>query len=84
METLFETPLLPHMLAQWLERRDDEPCLELGGVVASYTDVRHQASRMIQAQRSVGLGQGSRVSVLSKNRPEVLSNIAASFINGCV
>ena len=84
METLFETPLLPQMLAQWLERRDDEPCLDLGGVVASYTEVRHQASRMIQAQQTVGLGHGSRVSVLSKNRPEVLSNIAASFINGCV
>jgi fatty-acyl-CoA synthase len=83
METLFETPLLPHMLAQWLERRQDEPCLDLDGVVATYADVRRQASRMIQAQRAVGLGRASRVSVLSKNRPEVLSNIVASFINGC-
>ena len=32
----------------------------------------------------LGLGRGSRIAVLSKNRPEVLSNIAATFLNGGV
>ena len=35
------------------------------------------------AQRSKGVGQGSPVSVLSANRPEVLFNMAAMMISGC-
>jgi fatty-acyl-CoA synthase len=84
MGSLHDPPLLPHLITQALHRFDDEPCVELGGATASYADVRRQTSCMVQAQRHVGLGRGSRIAVLSKNRPEVLSNIAATFVNGGV
>ncbi len=84
MGSLHDPPLLPQLIAEGLHRLEDEPCINLGGTTASYADVRRQTSRMIQAQRQLGLGRGSRIAVLSKNRPEVLSNIAATFLNGGV
>jgi len=84
MGSLHDPPLLPQLIAEALHRLEDEPCINLGGTTASYADVRQQTSRMIQAQRHLGLSRGSRIAVLSKNRPEVLSNIAATFLNGGV
>ncbi len=84
MGSLHDPPLLPQLIAEALHRLEDEPCINLGGTTASYADVRQQTSCMIQAQRHLGLGRGSRIAVLSKNRPEVLSNIAATFLNGGV
>jgi fatty-acyl-CoA synthase len=84
MGSLHDPPLLPHLIAEALHRLEDEPCINLGGATASYADVRRQTSGMIQAQRHVGLGRASRIAVLSKNRPEVLSNIAATFVHGGV
>ena len=39
---------------------------------------------MVQAMQSVGVRQGSRLAILSKNRPEVLLNAFASLVNGCI
>ena len=39
---------------------------------------------MVQVLQSIGIKQGSRVAVLSKNRPEVLTNLTASLVNGSV
>ena len=39
---------------------------------------------MVQAMQSVGVRKGSRVAILSKNRPEVLLNAFASLVNGCI
>jgi fatty-acyl-CoA synthase len=39
---------------------------------------------MVQALQSKGLGVGSRIAVISANRPEVLSNIAAMQLAGCI
>ncbi len=39
---------------------------------------------MVQALQSKGLGKGSRAAVISANRPEVLSNIAAMQLAGCI
>ena len=36
------------------------------------------------ALQSKRLGKGSRIAVISANRPEVLSNIAAMQLNGCI
>ena len=38
---------------------------------------------MVQALQSKGLGKGDRIAVISANRPEVLSNIAAMQLAGC-
>ena len=83
-EALRHQPLMPHLLIDGLNRYNDEPCLFLGDKVATYKDVRESTSQMVQALQSKGLGVGSRVAVISANRPEVLSNIAAMQLNGCI
>jgi fatty-acyl-CoA synthase len=75
---------MPHLLIEGLNRYHDEPCLFLGDKVASYREVRESTSQLVQALQSKGLGIGSRVAVISANRPEVLSNIAAMQIAGCI
>lgn len=84
MTPLFDQPLLPHLIVRSLEAHDDEPCVLIGDQVNTYADVRRQASRLLQAQRRLGVTQGHRVAVLSRNRPEVLANMIASLVNGCV
>jgi fatty-acyl-CoA synthase len=75
---------MPHLLVEGLNRFDDEPCLFLGDKVASYREVRESTSQMVQALQAKGLCQGSRIAVISANRPEVLSNIAAMQLAGCI
>jgi fatty-acyl-CoA synthase len=75
---------MPHLLVEGLNRYNDEPCLLLGDKVASYREVRETTSQMVQALQAKGLGRGSRVAVISANRPEVLANIAAMQLTGCV
>ncbi len=84
IEALHQPPLMPHLLIEGLNRYNDEPCLFLGDKVASYKDVRESTSQMVQALQSKGLGVGSRVAIISANRPEVLSNIAAMQLTGCI
>jgi fatty-acyl-CoA synthase len=81
---LHQAPLMPHLLVEGLNRYNDEPCLFLGDKVASYREVREQTSQLVQALQSRGLGVGSRIAIISANRPEVLSNIAAMQLNGCI
>ena len=83
-DALHHQPLMPHLLIDGLNRYNDEPCLFLGDKVASYRDVREHTSQMVQALQSRGLGVGSRIAVISANRPEVLSNIAAMQLAGCI
>lgn len=83
-DTLHQPPLMPHLLIEGLNRYEAEPCLFLGDKVASYREVREQTSQLVQALQARGLGVGSRVAVISANRPEVLSNIAAMQLTGCI
>ncbi|MFT4615335.1 MAG: fatty-acyl-CoA synthase [Bacteroidia bacterium] len=83
-DALHSPPLMPHLLIEGLNRYNDEPCLFLGDKVASYREVRETTSQMVQALKSKGLGIGSRVAIISANRPEVLSNIAAMQLTGCI
>jgi len=76
-------PLLPHLIIDGLNRYHDEPCLHLGDTIASYREVRENTSCFVQALQSKGLGVGSRVAVISANRPEVLYNLSAMQISGC-
>lgn len=82
--TLNDSPLLPHLIIQSLNARNDEPCIFLSGRTASYKEIRERTSQMIQVLHSIGIRRGSRVAVLSKNRPEVLTNLTASLINGSI
>ena len=81
---LYDQPLLPHLVIRSLEAFENEPCIHLAGRVATYADVRRRTSQLVQAERARGLTRGSRLAVLSKNRPEVLVNVTASLVNGCV
>ena len=81
---IYNPPLMPQLLIDGLNRYEDEPCLFLGDKVASYADVRKSTSQLVQALQSKGLGIGSKIAVISANRPEVLSNIAAMQIAGCI
>jgi fatty-acyl-CoA synthase len=83
-DALHHQPLMPHLLVDGLNRYNDEPCLLIGDEVASYREVRESTSQMVQALQSKGLGVGSRIAVISANRPEVLSNIAAMQLAGCI
>lgn len=77
-------PLMADLLVDGLNRYQDEPCLLIGDQVASYADVRRSTSQMVQALRASGLRQGDGIAVVSGNRPEVLSNIAAMQLAGCI
>ena len=76
-------PIMPDLLIEGLNRYDERPCLFLGENTATYKDVREATSKMVQALLEQNLGVGSRVAVLSANRPEVLYNIAAMQLSGC-
>ena len=81
---LHDQPLLPHLIVRSLGAHDDSPCIHLAGRVATYAEIRRRTSQLIQAQRARGMTRGTRLAVLSKNRPEVLTNLTASLVNGCV
>jgi fatty-acyl-CoA synthase len=82
--SIYHPPLMPQLLIDGLNRYEEEPCLYLGDKIASYADVRHATSQMVQALHSKSLGKGSKIAVISGNRPEVLSNIAAMQLAGCI
>ncbi len=81
---LHEQPLLPHLVVRSLEAHDDRPCVHTSDGLLSYADVRARTSQFVQAQRHRGITNGSRLAILSKNRPEVLINAMASLVNGVV
>ena len=83
-DSLHHPPLMPHLLIDGLNRYNDEPCLYLGDRVATYREVRETTSCMVQALHAQGLKGGKVIAVLSANRPEVLSNIAAMQLAGCI
>jgi fatty-acyl-CoA synthase len=71
------------LLIAALDRNPDKPAMYLGDQVLTARQVRDQVSCYAQALASVGLRQGSPVSVLSPNRPEVLFNSGAFNVTGC-
>ena len=81
---LHQQPLLPHLIVESLAAHEDAPCIHLAGRVATYGEIRRRTSQLIQAQRARGVVGGTHLAVLSKNRPEVLTNLTASLVNGCV
>ncbi|QIG80981.1 AMP-binding protein [Stakelama tenebrarum] len=61
------------VLANALNQGGDRPLIRLAdGTSLTVSDVRDETSRFVQALASLGVARGSRVGLLSPNRPEVL------------
>jgi fatty-acyl-CoA synthase len=61
------------LLANALSQDPQRPMLQLlNGPLLTVGDVRDAASQFVQALQSLGVGKGTRVGLLSANRPEVL------------
>jgi fatty-acyl-CoA synthase len=61
------------LLVNALSTATDRPMLHLlGGPTLSAGEVRDETSRFVQALASLGVGKGTRVGLVSPNRPEVL------------
>lgn len=82
-QKLHSMPLMPDLIIDGLNHYDERPCLYLGDTVVTYAQLRERTSQYVQALKSIGLGVGSRIAVISGNRPEVLYNMAASSLTGC-
>ena len=74
---------LPDLFIAAVNRHPDRPAVYLDDQVLTGAQVRDEVSRYSQALQSVGVGRGSAVSVLAKNRPEVLFNSGAAMVTGC-
>lgn len=81
-KALYDYPLMPHLVIDGLNQHDDRPCLHLGETIATYKTVREKSSQFNQALASKGIGIGSRIAILSGNRPEVVYNLCAMSIAG--
>jgi fatty-acyl-CoA synthase len=64
---------VPDLLVNALSQDPDRPLLHLlDGATLNVGQVRDAASRFVQALQSLGVAAGTRVGLLSTNRPEVL------------
>ncbi|MFT3930770.1 MAG: AMP-binding protein [Spongiibacteraceae bacterium] len=73
MDLLHRPLYVPELLANALSQDSTRPLLQLlNGPMLTVGDVRDAASQFVQALQSLGVGKGSRVGLLSANRPEVL------------
>ena len=69
---------VPDLLVNALSQNPDRPMLHLeNGPVLTVGEVRNAASQYCQVLESLGLGKGSRVGLISANRPEVLHLVNA-------
>lgn len=75
----------PHLLVQALNHDLDRKVLHCpDGRVLSAGEVRDEVSRYVQAIAALGLGPGTRIGILSGNRPEVLHISHAAMLGQCV
>lgn len=75
---------VPDILVNALNQTPNKPMLSLlGGVTLTVGQVRDAASQFVQALASLGVGKGTRVGLLSPNRPEVLHVANAVQLLAC-
>ncbi len=75
---------VPDILVNALNQTPNKPMLNLlGGATLSVGQVRDAASQFVQALTSLGVGKGTRVGLLSPNRPEVLHVANAVQLLAC-
>ena len=73
LEALHRPLYVPDVLVNALSQDPTRPLLQLiDGPLLTVGDVRDATSQFVQALRSLGVSAGSRVGILSANRPEVL------------
>ncbi|NPU93064.1 MAG: AMP-binding protein [Gammaproteobacteria bacterium] len=73
MDILHRPLYAPDLLVNALNQDPARPLLNiLGGASLTVGDVRDATSQFCQALQSLGLAKGSRIGLLSSNRPEVL------------
>lgn len=73
MDFLHHPLYAPNLLVNALNQDPGRPLLNmLGGANLTVGDVRDATSQYCQALKSLGLGKGSRIGLISSNRPEVL------------
>lgn len=73
VEELHRPLYTAELLVNALETYGDRPLLhQLDGPTLSVAEVRDATSRFVQALESLGAKKGTRIAVLSSNRPEVL------------
>jgi len=75
-------PVFPaDLIIDALNKNLDSPAVFIGERTMTAREMRDQVSCYAQALRSKGISQGSQISVLALNRPEVLFNMAANQVN---
>ncbi|HEX5615746.1 MAG TPA: AMP-binding protein, partial [Acidimicrobiia bacterium] len=82
MADLHRGVAIPDLLVAALNANPDKPAVYLGDTVLTAREVAAEMSRYAQAYRSVGIEQGTPVSMLAPNRPEVLFCIGANGVTG--
>jgi len=83
MDKLYEPRLCPHMVVDAFSRYHERPFLMVGDKTLSYGDTRDLVSQFVQVLQNKGIGPGSRVALLSSNRPEVVISMLAVSLLGC-
>jgi fatty-acyl-CoA synthase len=71
-----------HLLARAFQRRGDAEMLAGDGERLSYAQMAERTARMVTVLQSLGLGPGSSLALLSRNRIDVLSASYAAYIAG--
>ena len=81
-DRLHRSQFTPDMVVRALDHDLDRPVIRLAdGATISAAGFRDAASRYCQALRSLNLSVGTRVAILSRNRPEVLYLTVACLLN---
>ena len=83
MPDLYRPMFLPDLLIAALERNGQRPAVQIGGEMLTAHQMRDEISRYVQAFQARGLGVGSGVATLSKNRVEVLFSMGSVMVSGC-
>ncbi|MEV0357863.1 AMP-binding protein [Nocardia sp. NPDC050697] len=81
-DPLHREPLPVDLLIRSLDRYADRTAVHIGDETLTYREVRDRISTFAQAYRALGLEVGSRVALLSANRPEVLFTQGANGVVG--
>jgi fatty-acyl-CoA synthase len=80
---LYRPKFLPDLLIAALARNGDRPAVQIGPEIRTAAEMGSEISRYVQAFRAQGIGLGSGVATLSKNRVEVLYSMGAVMVSGC-
>ena len=83
-DALYHPPLMPHLLIEGSIATTTSPACSWATRSPATARCARAPARWCRRCSPKGLGRGSRIAVISANRPEVLSNIAAMQMAGCI